>query len=326
MAQGNYYFDPETCTFVEVETSYKQRLKRVAFVCALALVLAGGIVWALDVLWIDTPEELALKSENEALQEQLAHVSERMNVLTEDLDRLAETDHDLYRTLLQVDPISEDVRQVGVGGSDVYESYDRFEGDAATLLRETANSLDQLERQMSLQNMSYRELTKQAEQREAYLEELPALIPADGPIVSGYGRRFHPILKVRKMHGGIDVLVRPGTPVIAPANGVVYRVGNSPTYGRYVDLRHPASGYMTRFAHLSEAADGLRRGQRIERGDTIAYSGNSGRSTGPHLHYEVRELDTKRTVNPVYFFAPDMTPTRYEDLLAKTERLEVVTG
>ena len=326
MAQGNYYFDPETCSFVEVETSYKQYLGPAALVLVLALVLAGGITWVMDTYWIGTPEEVALKSENEALQEQLTRVSERMGVLSQELDKLAETDRELYRTLLQADPISEDVRQVGIGGSDPYEAYDRFDGVTSSLLRTTAKTLDRLERQMNLQSTSYRELTKQAEQREVYLEELPALIPADGPIVSGYGKRYHPILKVRKMHGGLDILVRPGTPVVAPADGIVRRAGRSPTYGKYVDLRHPESGYMTRYAHLSEFAPGIRRGRRVGRGDTIAYSGNSGRSTGPHLHYEVRDLQTKRTLNPVYFFAPDMTPTRYEDLLAKTERLEVAPG
>lgn len=326
MAQGNYYFDPETCSFVKVETSYKEHLKRAALVLALALALAGGLLWVMDVYWIGTPEEVALKSENEALQEQLAQVSERMGVLAEELDRLAETDRELYRTLLQAEPISDDVRQVGIGGADPYEAYDHFDGETASLLRATSNALDQLERQMNLQNTSYRELTQHAEQRKAHLEELPALLPADGPIVSGYGKRMHPILKVRKMHGGIDILVRPGTPVVAPANGIVRRVGNSPTYGKYIDVRHPASGYMTRYAHLSEIAPNMRRGVRIERGDTIAFSGNSGRSTGPHLHYEVRDLDTKHTINPVYFFAPDMTPKRYERLLAQTEQLEVATG
>ena len=326
MNQGNYYFDPETCTFVEVETSYVRHIKRGALLLGIALVLAAGFTWAVDRYWWGTPEELALRSENQALQQQLARVSEKMTVLTGELDELAETDRELYRTLLQVDPISDDVRQVGVGGADPYEAYDRFEGATSTLLRQTAQTLDQLERQMSLQNESYRTLTEEAADRQRYLEELPALIPAQGPIVSGYGKRFHPILKVRKMHGGIDVLVRPGTPVVAPANGIVRRAGVSPTYGNYIDLRHPASGYMTRFAHLSEFADGLRRGQRVERGDIIAYSGNSGRSTGPHLHYEVRDLRTKRTLNPVYFFAPDMTPDRYETLLAQTERLEVATG
>lgn len=326
MDQGNYYFDPETCTFVEVETSYTYYVKHGAVLVGAALVLAAGLLWTLDRYAFGTPEEIALRSENEALQEQLAQVSERMTVYNEELEELAETDRELYRTLLQVDPISEDVRQVGVGGTDPYESYDRFNVETASLLRETSQTLDQLERQMNLQNESFQTLTEEAAQREQYLQELPAIIPAEGPIVSGYGKRMHPILKVRKMHAGLDVLVRVGTPVVAPANGIVRRVGNSPTYGRYVDLRHPNSGYMTRFAHLSDVADGLRRGQRVERGDTIAFSGNSGRSTGPHLHYEVRNLQTKRTLNPVYFFAPDMTPKRYKDLLVHTDRLEVAPG
>lgn len=326
MAQGNYYFDPETCTFVEVETSYKHYVKQAALLLGIALALTAGALWLVDEYWFGTPEEIALRSENQVLQEKLSRVGERMQTLNKELNQLAETDRELYRTLLQAEPISDDVRQVGVGGSDPYESYDRFGTETSSLLRETSQTLDQLERRMSLQSKSFHTLTREAEERERYLEDLPALIPSQGPIVSGYGKRFHPILKVRKMHGGIDFLVRPGTPVVAPAGGVIRRAGNSPSYGKYVDINHTGSGYMTRFAHLSEFASGIRRGLRVERGDTIAFSGNTGRSTGPHLHYEVRDLQTKRTLNPVYFFAPDMTPERYEELLARTDRLEVAPG
>lgn len=326
MAQGNYYFDPETCTFVEVETSYKHYVKQAALLFGIALALTAGALWLVDEYWFGTPEEIALRSENQVLQEKLSRVGERMQTLNKELNELAETDRELYRTLLQAEPISDDVRQVGVGGSDPYESYDRFGTETSSLLRETSQTLDQLERRMSLQSKSFHTLTREAEERERYLEDLPALIPSQGPIVSGYGKRFHPILKVRKMHGGIDVLVRPGTPVVAPAGGVIRRAGNSPSYGKYVDINHTGSGYMTRFAHLSDFASGIRRGLRVERGDTIAFSGNTGRSTGPHLHYEVRDLQTKRTLNPVYFFAPDMTPERYEELLARTDRLEVAPG
>jgi murein DD-endopeptidase MepM/ murein hydrolase activator NlpD len=159
-----------------------------------------------------------------------------------------------------------------------------------------------------------------ATQRQERLRQLPALRPADGTIVSGYGMRMHPTLGVRKMHAGVDILLEIGSPVVAPGDGVVKRTGRSSTYGRYVEVEHKAAGYTTRYAHLSEIPYRIRRGRTVARGDTIAFSGNSGRSTGPHLHYEV--MDEKgRTINPIRFFAPDMTPSEYQKLLAKSERL-----
>lgn len=324
MAQ-KYYYDPDTCTFVEADDSQQKLLKRGALAAVAVVVVAALLAWGMDLHLVETPEELALKSENEALKEQLERASNRMDMLAQRLDHIARTDRELYRTLLQAEPISKDVRQVGVGGTDSYKDYDRFDQETASLLRKTSRTLDQLERQMSLQSASFRELTQMAQSRERELEQLPAIRPANGPITSGYGKRYHPVLKVRKMHTGVDFLLEKGSPVVAPGDGIVKRTGRSATYGRYVDLKHPAAGYTTRFAHLSKIPAGIRRGRHVERGDTIAYSGNSGRSTGPHLHYEVRDSEG-RTLNPAYFFAPDMTPNKYQKLLAKTERLGVAPG
>jgi murein DD-endopeptidase MepM/ murein hydrolase activator NlpD len=322
--ETRYYYDPETCTFVEVERGPRYWLKWGSALLVTVLVLAVGAVWVLDTQMV-TPQEKVLKAENQALEQLLSRANNRMGTLSDKLDQLAKKDRKLYRTLLQTDPISEDIREVGVGGADPHRSFDQFDEKTATLLRETAETLGKIERRVSLQSASYRELISVAEGREKRLEQLPAIMPANGPVVSGYGKRFHPVLEVRKMHAGIDLLLRRGTPVMATGDGIVRRAGHSPAYGHYVDIRHPAAGYMTRYAHLSEFAEGLERGQRVERGDTIAYSGNSGRSTGPHLHYEVRTTDG-RTENPVYFFAPEMTPSQYFQLAEQTERLEAPTA
>src|SRR5690606_36358294 len=133
-------------------------------------------------------------------QEQLASIDERLEVFTQRLDQLADRDRNLYRTLLEAEPISDNVRQVGVGGSDAYEQYSRFGATTAMLLRESSEELDRLERQMNLQNVSYRELHFMAEERDEWLAQMPAIVPADGRVVSGYGMRRHPILRVRKLH------------------------------------------------------------------------------------------------------------------------------
>lgn len=316
-----YYYDPDTCSFVEAEPDRKDQFRKAGYVAALVLVLAGLIAWAMDAQLIGTPEEQALKAENEALQEKLDEVGSKMGFLTDQIGKLSERDRELYRALLQVEPISEDVQQMGVGGNDPYSDYDRFEKGTSTLLKETAKTLDELERQVSLQSASYRELAAYAEQREDRLLQLPAIRPANGLIVSGYGMRMHPILKVRKMHAGIDVLLHVGTPVYATGDGVIRRAGYSPTYGKYVDINHTAAGYMTRYAHLSEIPDEIKRGVTVKRGQMIALSGNTGRSTGPHLHYEVRDSQG-RTLNPFNFFVPDMKPSNYLQMLEEVKRFD----
>jgi murein DD-endopeptidase MepM/ murein hydrolase activator NlpD len=317
--ETRYYYDEETCSFVEIERDWTDTLRTVGMIVGLALVLAVAAAWVIDAHLIVTPHEQTLQAKNEALREQLQRADEKMGTLASRIDQLSEKDRKVYRTLLQIEPISEDVRQVGVGGSDLYEKFDHLSGQTGKLLRETSKTLDKLERQVSLQGASYRELKHVISDRREQFDQLPAIRPSNGRIVSGYGMRHHPILNVRKMHAGVDFLLRTGTPVMVTADGIVRRAQFSPTYGNYVDVYHKEAGYMTRYAHLSEFADGIRRGVRVKRGQKIALSGNTGRSTGPHLHYEVRKLESKRTLNPMNFMVPDMTPKQYHELEKRTE-------
>lgn len=313
-----YYYDQESCSFVEVEPGRDGLYTQGTAVLVLALVLAGLIAWGMDVQWIGTPEEAALKAENEALRKQVADVGERMKSFSERLDELSTTDQELYRTLLRAEPISEDVRQVGVGGADLYEEVERFSGPTASLLRETSQRIDEVERRMNFQTASFRRLSGMAAQHREELRQLPALLPADGRVISGYGLRHHPILQVKKMHAGIDVLLDKNSPVVAPGDGVVKRISRSPGYGRFLEIEHSEAGYVTRYAHLNEVMPHLKVGREVKRGEKIALSGNSGRSTGPHLHYEVHDAEG-RSLNPVHFFAPSMTPEQYRELLSEAE-------
>lgn len=317
--EQKYVYDPETCSFKQVESTWRDWLAYAGQIAGLAAILAGLLVWGLDRQWIASPNEKTLKVENEALEQQLTQVNDQMTVLSARLDSLAKRDRTLYRRLFQMKPISDDVRQVGVGGSDPYKQFDEMGEDAEALLKRTAQKLDKLERQMSLQKSSYRELYTVAKKRQDRLRQLPVIRPANGRIISTYGMRKHPILKVRKMHEGIDFLLRRGTPVMATGQGSVERAERSPSYGKVIEIRHPEAGYMTRYAHLSEIPDDIYRGAQVQRGDTIGYSGNTGRSTGPHLHYEVHELEGP-AVDPMHFLMPDMSPESFRKLERRTQQ------
>jgi len=283
----------------------------------LALVLAMG----LDQM-TNSPEELALEAENEALQEQLQYTRERIEGVSAQLEALSESDQKIYRKLLQADPIPEDVRQMGVGGTDPYAKFSRFSTPTADLLRETTNKLDEIERQINLQTASYRELTQAVGEQELWLAQMPAILPANGKVISGFGMRHHPILKITRMHKGVDILVGTGTPVYATGDGVVTRAGRTSGYGINVVLQHPKAGYETLYAHLSKIPKGIKEGTRVKRGDLIGLSGNTGLSKSPHLHYEVHDL-SGRGLNPIYFFAPSMTPRQFKELQRASENSTV---
>ncbi len=313
-----YYYDHDNCTFVEVKQKAASLSRQVLAVGIVAISLAVVMAFTVDKM-LTSPEEMALRAENQALQDELQKVGARIASYAERVDELSESDQKLYRTLLEAEPISEDVRRVGVGGADPYESYARFTSGTSGMLRQSAQMLDELERKISLQNSSYRQLTRLAVERDRRLEEMPAILPADGRVVSGYGVRYHPILKVRRMHHGLDIVVPVGTPVHATGDGVVKQAGRNVGYGNYVEIEHGDTGYTTLYAHLSKISSHIKPGRKVTRGEEIAFSGNTGRSSGPHLHYEVRDAEN-RTLNPVYFFAPSMTPQAYNELLAAADQ------
>jgi murein DD-endopeptidase MepM/ murein hydrolase activator NlpD len=311
-----YYYDHEACTFVEVQPKPHKVVLQSVLVLALALVLAGAGMWAVYET-SSTPKEVALAQENRALQQQLATNGQRFTELSERLDELAETDRDLYRTIFQADPISDEVRQVGVGGASSTE-FDGFAESTSRLLRDNDDALEKLERQVSLQRSSYDELIDLAAERAEAIPQMPAILPTSGPLTSGFGMRKHPIHRVYKMHAGVDFSIPTGTPVYATGDGVIAFAGVSSGYGLNVRIRHPKAKRVTLYAHLSEIPEGIRPGARVERGDVIGKSGNTGLSTSPHLHYEIRRLNDE-AVNPIYSFAPGVRPSEYHELVRIAE-------
>ena len=318
MEKRRYYeFNPDSCAFEEVDDRPRIRWESVA-ACALGGLLACGAFVVVDYA-LESPQELVLQAENDALRRQLAHSEDRFEFFSERLDEISQTDQDLYGLLLQAEELSDDVRQVGVGGSDIYEAFDRYSEPSASLLRSSSEHLDQLERRITLQQDRFSELRSLAISRRSALEQLPAILPADGRIASRYGMRIDPILGVPKQHNGLDIALPVGSPVYATGDGVVESIDRQRAgYGMYVVVAHPEAGYKTLYAHLSDTPTRIRRGSRVKRGDTIGFSGNSGRSVGPHVHYEVHSWEGAK-LNPLTFIAPGLTPEQYQAILESTD-------
>lgn len=310
MADTNhFYYDEEKCEFVRV--TYEKRKK---IVHTLSFWLINGIVLAsmgiaLLSHYVGTPAEIALKAENRALLDQLETTRSSILQLENQLGEISELDNEMYRSVLGMDPISEDERLAGTGGSDPYSHFDLYSEDTAEILRWTASRLDNLERRMGIQKMSFDEVKAFYNDNKEWLRNMPAIRPTNGIILSGYGMRTHPVLGYKRMHHGIDLRADIGTNVYATGDGVVKFAGRRGTYGNLLEIDH-GNGYVTRYAHLSGFADGIRPGTRVNRGDLVALSGDTGVTQGPHLHYEVRL--NGESLDPLNYLFADITPDEYQ--------------
>ena len=286
------------------------------------LVLAPSLILGLAFAFLFTrqmtsPKERILKAELRVHQDELKRMQSEMELVNKVLDDIQQRDEDLYRTALYADKFPEELRQMGTGGSDRYAELREWSN--GELLANTANNLDQLERRLNAQSISFKELIDLAKNKEKVLACVPAIQPVRNgdlkKMASGYGWRIDPIYKTSKFHAGMDFTADIGTEVYSSGDGVVEATErNGWGYGNCIVINH-GFGYKTRYAHLS--AFKVKVGQKVKRGDLIGLVGSSGKSTGPHLHYEVEKNGEK--VNPIHFYHSDLTPEQYEKLLKMSE-------
>lgn len=305
---NHFYYDEDRCEFVPVVYSTKKRI-----INSFSFWVINGSVLAIVALslltnFVGTPAEIRLKDENRILQDQLSKTSTSISTLEKEIQRIAQLDNEMYRTILGVEPLSQDVRSAGVGGTDAYSHFDFYNQDTSELLRNTASRIDQLERQIGIQKHSFDEIKAYYNQNQTRLRNMPAIKPANGIIISGYGMRPHPILRYNRLHEGVDFRAEVNTEVYATGDGIVTFAGRKGAYGILVEIDH-GFGIVTRYAHLSSYESDLKTGSEVERGQVIAYSGNTGRSAGPHLHYEV--LVNDKPSDPINFMIADISPEEY---------------
>ncbi|MCG8374651.1 MAG: M23 family metallopeptidase [Balneolales bacterium] len=306
--KNHYYYDEETCEFIPIE--YKRREQ---IVYNLAIWILNGVVLAgLGIIIlstkIGTPAELALEAENRALYEQLESTRSSIIDLDSKLRQIAELDNEMYRSILGMEPIPYDEREAGAGGTDPYEHFDIYNESTSALLRWTAENLDNLERQIGIQSLSFEELKNQYNNNSEAMRHIPAIKPTSGIMLSGFGMRYHPILGYNRPHNGLDFRADIGAPVYATADGVIKTASRQGTLGRIVLIDH-GYGYETLYAHLSAYEDGIRAGTEVKRGQQIGKAGDSGLSEGPHLHYEIRF--NGRYVDPKFYLFADTSPEEY---------------
>lgn len=297
-----YYYDAETCSFKKEKLTFASACKKILSYLGISGLLASGLL-AVLVYYDYDPYKTDLIKENNRLKAEIGKLDNQFATLEASVDELHQKDSEFYRSILNVEPISEGTWNGGTGGTANAEMSQPQE------LRDIKQRTALLSQKVNVQGESYSVLFGHLSENKDFLAHLPAIRPVPGQVISGFGMRMHPIRKIRKRHQGIDLRASTGTPVHATGDGVIKFSGRRANgYGKYVDVDH-GYGYVTKYAHLSKL--NVKRGQKVKRGDIIGYSGNTGLSKGPHLHYEV--LKDGSRINPIdYFYGDeDISPQEY---------------
>ena len=307
-----FRYNPETLSYVKVELTWRDRLFRTLLVVAPAIVL-GFVFQLLFSALFNSPEEQKLKSELAFAEEQINSMKSEVELLTAVLSDIEKRDNEIYRVVFNAEPFPDQMRQLGTGGRD---EYDKLKGhDLSEKIISNTKLIRALEKRIYAQSISFDEVIKLAKEKEKMLASIPAIQPIANEdltrIASGYGWRVDPIYKTQKMHWGLDFTADVGTNVYATGNGVVKDIEEKLWgYGISVIIDH-GFGYTTRYAHLSKYM--VKKGDKISRGQVIGLVGSTGKSTAPHLHYEVENNGVK--INPIHFFHSDINSDEYERLL-----------
>ena len=309
MSKAKFRFNPETLEYDRVSSNYWGITAKVFAFLSLAVIIAAvSAVVALDG---NNTDELQHELSQQEIQVKL--LKDKSLAMQERLDDLAKMDDDVYREIFGADPISEDIRKAGTGGVDKYTVLEQL--SRGENLVELHKKLDNMSAQYKVQEDSYNNLIKMAKNKSAMLASIPAIQPIPNKnlkrIASGFGYRVDPIYKTRKMHKGMDFTAPKGTKIYATGDAVVKTVKHARWgYGSHIVLDH-GYGYTTLYGHMSRTK--VKSGQKVKRGQLIGLVGSTGKSTGPHLHYEVRKNGT--AVNPVGYFYNDLTSEQYEEIL-----------
>ena len=312
MKKIKYFYNTNTLRYEKHTTPLRVKLLRLLGFLASSLVTAL-ILLAIAFKYIDSPKEKLLRQQYESSREALQAMDDHVMKLNQQMEELESRDNDVYRAIFEANPIPDSARAKAMEKQKELRLVEGMnQNDLAGSIAKTINNLTL---RMAFQDKSFTELQGFIRNKEVLLASTPAIQPVSNKqltrIASGFGYRIDPVYKTVKMHAGLDFAAPQGTPIYATADGVVSEAGNSGDgYGNHVVIRH-GYGYETLYGHMFRVK--ARRGEKVKRGTVIGYVGSTGKSTGPHCHYEVRKND--RPLDPVYFFYNDITPEQFDRLL-----------
>lgn len=316
-----YIFDSRTLTYKVKKRSRMSRVFRSLMLFASSLALFVLYFWLYtSVLGLELPKTTLLKKQNAEWGAKMEIMNRQLDEYDAALTSLQMRDDDIYRSIFGMHEIPAEVRNAGFGGVNRYAHYDLLDNDG--LLKNTVVRLDVLTKKTYVQSKSFDEVAQLSKRAGDMASCIPAIPPVNpDPSVyrlsSSFGYRKDPVYGHTARHNGVDFALAPGNPVYATGDGVVESVRfEFFGYGNNVIIDH-GFGYKTRYAHMKNI--GVVEGMKIKRGECIGESGNSGKSTGPHLHYEVIYKD--RPVNPSNYYDLSITPEEYATMVQNTADL-----
>ena len=311
MRKVYYIYNPQTQTYDRIYPTMKQRAMSYLRRLFIGMGLGAGSFIVL-LLIFGSPSEKELRMENSQLQAQYNVLSRRMDEAIGVLQDIQQRDDNLYRVIFMADPVPTAIRQGGYGGTNRYEHLMKMAN--SELVVHTTQKMDMLTKQLYIQSRSFDDVARMCKQHDEMLRCIPAIQPISNKdlkqTASGYGTRVDPIYGTTKFHSGMDFSAHPGTDVYATGNGTVVKMGWQTGYGNTIIIDH-GFGYQTWYAHLQDFRTKL--GKKVVRGEVIGGVGSTGKSTGPHLHYEVHVKG--KVVNPVNYYFMDLSAEDYDRMI-----------
>jgi len=314
MKKIKYYYNTNTLRYEKLETPLRVKFLRIFGFIAAAVVTAA-IISFFAFRFVGSPGEKLLRVENERLQDKYEELNDEVKASKQQIDELVKRDNEVYRAIFEANPIPDSARARALAQQQEIARVEGMRG--MDLVNSIVTSLNNLGHYIAAQSKSYNEIDNLLKNKEELLLSTPAIQPVSNKdlnrVASGFGYRIDPIYKTVKLHAGLDFAAPQGTPIYATANGRITTAGNTNNgYGNHVVINH-GYGYETLYGHMVKVK--VRAGETVKRGEVIGWVGSTGKSTGPHCHYEVHKNGQK--IDPIYFFYNDLTPEQFDLLLKK---------
>lgn len=312
MKKIKYFYNTHTLRYEKLVTPLRVKLLRL-FGFLSGLTVASAIVIYLYLKFFPQPTDIEYRRKYELLKDNYNQVNEKVNSLQQQMVALEKRDNEVYRSIFEANPVPDSARAKLIEQQREIEKIKEM--DDFELGADIASQLNNISARVAFQLKSYDNIAGLIKTQDVKLASIPAIQPVSNKqlnrIASGYGMRIDPVYGTPKMHKGLDFTAPQGTPIYATGNGVVKIAGNAGNgFGNHVVINH-GYGYQTLYGHMYRIK--ARQGQRIKRGEVIGWVGSTGKSTGPHCHYEVHI--NNHEVDPVYFFFNDLNAEQYDRLL-----------
>ncbi len=316
MGKEKFVYNNQTLRYEKVVEPLKIKVLRVfAFTCAF--ILFAFLAYIILDATLESPKDRAMKRELRQMKTQYKALSSKMDSYGKVLNNIKDRQEGAFGMAFGMNPIDEDVWEVGIGGVDRYSNLTKYP-TTGDLMMDVTKKADKLGRRMVLLSHSLDSVMALAKNRDEMYAAVPTIKPIREDklnrkitLLSGFGMRLHPIHKVMRPHKGIDFSCPKGTPIYVTGNGKVIKVEKKKTgYGWNVRVSH-GYGYQTLYAHMSKID--VKVGQEVKKGEVIGLVGSTGTSTSPHLHYEVHYLG--KAVNPIHYVLDGLSTEEYQNMV-----------